>query len=686
MRTKAPALLAVMVVSACDGGGGGPADSDAGDIVEVLDSSGEVSDEATDDGPGESDCISDGECDDTDPCTVDTCSEYGTCLHATVDADGDGYPARSVGGRACGGTDCDDGDLAVHPDATLDCVSNHDFDCDGRPDRDEDADGHVTVACGGDDCDDDSALAFPGSLAVECTADDNDCNGKEDEDNDGDGDSREECGGGDCDDSDANVSSLLDEDTCDGLDTDCDGAMSPVEDHDQDGYAVNACVAPGGEADCDDEDDDIHPGALVQCDTVDDDCSGTWADEAGADDDGDTVLDEVCGGTDCDDEDPMTHGGAVEICADWNDQDCDGVEDGLVQMTSNARLTFAAGESGYCSVAWSGSELGVAWHDERDGNFEIYFGRVAPDGTRVGTDARITSAGGESWEPSIAWSGSEYGVAWSDVRDVNYEIYFTRISGTGVEQGSDVRVTNAIWYSLSPSMAWSGSQYGIAWVDSRDGNNEIYFARMSASGAKQGADTRITNASGDSTVPSIAWSGSEYGVSWYDSRETDTEIYFARISAGGAKLGSDVKVTGYMRASEAPSIVWTGSEYGIAWSDARDLNPEIYFVRLSGAGVEVGLETRITFSTGDSMVPALAWTGSEYVVAWHDIRDANNEVYFASFSATGLKSGLDKRLTTADGDSVHPAIAWTGSELGLLWHDARDGNYEVYFDRISYCE
>ena len=78
-------------------------------------------------------------------------------------------------------------------------------------------------------------------------------------------------------------------------------------------------------------------------------------------------------------------------------------------------------------------------------------------------------------------------------------------------------------------MVWTGSEHGVAWHDNRDGvDSEIYFARISADGVKVGSDVRITSA-GYSSVPSLVWSGSEYGVAWQDDRNGDGEIYFARI-------------------------------------------------------------------------------------------------------------------------------------------------------------
>src|SRR4030042_69687 len=120
-----------------------------------------------------------------------------------------------------------------------------------------------------------------------------------------------------------------------------------------------------------------------------------------------------------------------------------------------------------------------------------------------------------------------------DGRDGNWEIYFTRVSASGSKLGSDIRVTTGGSYADPPSLSWTGSGVGVSWYDGRDGNWEIYFARVSAAGAKLGSDLRVTSEASNSAVPSLAWTGSEFGVSWEDYREGNDEIYFARVSSAG---------------------------------------------------------------------------------------------------------------------------------------------------------
>ena len=110
-----------------------------------------------------------------------------------------------------GGTDCDDGDAAVSPDASEVAYDGIDNDCDGADLTDADGDGYDWAGVGGDDCADGDPTIHPG----------------------------------------------VDGETPNGTDEDCDGTVdegTALYDDDSDGYTETA-------GDCDDDDPGAHPGA-----------------------------------------------------------------------------------------------------------------------------------------------------------------------------------------------------------------------------------------------------------------------------------------------------------------------------------------------------------------------------------------------------------------------------------------
>jgi hypothetical protein len=268
----------------------------------------------------------------------------------------------------------------------------------------------------------------------------------------------------------------------------------------------------------------------------------------------------------------------------------DRVTPGALKIGSDVRVTSAANESFYPSLSWTGSEFGVGWGDWRDGYKEIYFARISSDGAKIGFDLRVTNDASYTHWPSICWNGSEFGLIWGDEPTGVTELYFTRISASGSKIGADIRETFMGYYSRYPHMVWTGSEYGVNWLYYQSGNSETYFARLSENGTKLGSDLRVTYAADPLEVGNwgtLAWTGSEFGLAWEDNRygaPYNFQIYFTRISAAGEEIGDDVRITNTSGNGGSNNLAWTGSEFGLSWYDDRDGNREIYFLRLSSSG------------------------------------------------------------------------------------------------------
>ena len=292
-----------------------------------------------------------------------------------------------------------------------------------------------------------------------------------------------------------------------------------------------------------------------------------------------------------------------------------------------------------------------------------------------------------SYAPFIVAKGNEYDISWYDNRSGNNEIYFARLDANGNKIGSDIRLTNNIGGSGFPSFVVDANGYGIIWRDDRDGNDEIYFAKLDANGNKVGSDVRITSNTASSVIPVITWTYNirpfNYGVAWTDYRDANYEIYFTRVDANGNKIGSDVRITNNNQQSSSPKLVWNGNGYGLIWHDNEYGNFNIHFVKLDAGGNKISNVIRLSSTeSGTSVVPYIVWTGTEYGAVWYNLASSQN-IYFARIHSNGSKIGNSLKLTNNELSARYPFILWNGSEYDVTWYDNRDGNEDIYFTRIN---
>lgn len=354
-----------------------------------------------------------------------------------------------------------------------------------------------------------------------------------------------------------------------------------------------------------------------------------------------------------------------------------------VRLTNDLDDSWISGCNAW-NVACSGDTIHVAWYAYIDDNSEIFYKRSIDGGLSWGVVSQLTQAGTYAELPSLAVSGSTVHLAWQDDRDGNYEIYYKRSTDGGSTWEPDVRLTDSLGESWAPSISVTGPVVNIVWEDYRDilGYGDIYFKRSVDGGLNWGSDIRLSYDPAVSSWPSITGNDTAIHVFWQDKRDGNFEIYTKRSMDGGATWEPDTRLSFSSAMSIIASPAVSGSKVHIAYYDNRYGNFEVVYKRSDDQGVSWGPDVRLTDAPNNAYSTNICAVDSTIHIVWEDYRDGNgSEIYYLRSIDGGVNWETEIRLTDALDYSDYPSVAVSGSVVHVVWADMRDGNYEIYYKR-----
>ena len=180
-------------------------------------------------------------------------------------------------------------------------------------------------------------------------------------------------------------------------------------------------------------------------------------------------------------------------------------------------------------------------------------------------------------------------MAWSDEVHGPYDIQFAVVDPMGLslshQESLRGKAANA---ALLPRMVRTNFGFFATWEDTRDANeNQIYMALVDPTGASLGGGLVEQPNTGDANWPNVAWSGTDAAIVYYQFRDGRPQIYLTLMDGTGARVKGlrDLQVSnGSNGWSKYPDVAWTGSDFGVMYVDSRDGAPALWFQRVHCQG------------------------------------------------------------------------------------------------------
>lgn len=265
-----------------------------------------------------------------------------------------------------------------------------------------------------------------------------------------------------------------------------------------------------------------------------------------------------------------------------------GAEKRLTSDAGDSKITYNFSHS--IAVDPSGA-VHIVWYDTRDGKPQVYYERSTDGGKTWGPDTRLSDQKGAAEHPSIAVSGNYVYAAWHTTGAGNgINIHFRRSSDGGDTWAPEVALTTQ-GADAHNCLSADGSAVQISWGDSRTGEAEMYTRRSNDYGKTWSPEVRISDLPWDSWVPTVQIAGPVTYAAWVDTRDGNEEEYFARSMDGGKTFGPNIRLTDNRMNSWAPSIAINGNTVYYFWFDQKDnaQNPLDVEKKLDAIMITLGL-------------------------------------------------------------------------------------------------
>jgi hypothetical protein len=402
-------------------------------------------------------------------------------------------------------------------------------------------------------------------------------------------------------------------------------------------------------------------------------------------------------GTDCDDANASVHPGAIEVC-DGVDNDCNGVvDDGALFVQSDPAVVRISGDIAPASpggLAFGGGNYAAVYWGSTGGDFQIFSQLLTPSGASVppGETPLVLNANGASGGP-VVWAGDRFGVAWSDPRSGSYDIFFAGLQPNGAKIApGDVQLSAASGYSVNPSLAWTGTEFVVAWQDDRSGAFAVLAQRLDGAGTPIGGNVALTGASTGSGFadesPEIASGLSTLGFAWsHEPTGAPPIVSFQAIPRDlTAATAPVVALTDGTTHAVYPTITWSTDRYVVAWYDETAQPAAIYAAAVDEQG-HILAPARAISSPGNahSRFPSMLPLGDRVLFVYADDRVGDGYELYTRTVTTDLDPLTDEvRLTHASGDSLSPVAAFgPNGDVGILFLDQRNGEHDLYFTRLT---
>lgn len=263
----------------------------------------------------------------------------------------------------------------------------------------------------------------------------------------------------------------------------------------------------------------------------------------------------------------------------------------------------------------------IAWRDIRNGNNDIYAQRVNATGTSLWGVSGLAVCNLPSSSTALTMDNEASGdavISWHDNRNGNSDIYAQRLDASGTPQwtANGLAICTTLGSQYNPKIYSRGGEIIIGWLDDGGRTTRIHAQKLNYAGTLQWETGGATVCPADGGKSELAITTDQNGgaiLTWMDVRNTTYDIYAQRIDAAGSMLWGipGLPIATFGSSTGYPSIVSNGVGGAIIAFNVAPANG-VFVQNVSSAGI---LGSTAPLPVISSFTPSEGYTGTDITIS-----------------------------------------------------------------------
>jgi hypothetical protein len=325
---------------------------------------------------------------------------------------------------------------------------------------------------------------------------------------------------------------------------------------------------------------------------------------------------------------------------------------------------------GHASISFDGQAFWITWFQWAGPLTPSFINasRVTSDGTLLIPGVTLSSIGFDPMRLTSSTRGERFVVGWLSDGPYGSVASIAEVERDGGLVSPPIQLSD-FSHMLPPAFATSDHRTFVLGADGAHVNRTV----LDETGALTDPGHSVTGGFPPQNEPAAAW-GREPVIAWADFRTGDLDVYVAKIVNGVASNPGGTPVATGFGDQTRPAIAVGDGGFLVVWESSADTRPEIWGARLDidGQPIDDG-GFRISPPGSFGLDPALAFDGTNYVVAWVANRGGQSDIVAARVTLEGVVLDQPIDVSAAPANQYAPTVAFDGVNTLVGWQDHQDG-------------